>query len=185
LPLATALVPEGGPAPHADVAFAFDADTAYRLVAEVLYTAGQARAERVHLAVDHGGAIAEITGAVPRPVRPQPMLTVAVVDSGYIVSTPGGRVSAECGAADAGATAAPAGAGATVPKRFGGFDTTALTACVSRLARQDATVAGKHELTVTAEPGAPFGDVVRALDAVRVAPDGTPLFTEVHFGIPL
>lgn len=185
VPLATALGPEGGKQPSADVAFAFDAGTAYRLVAEAIYTAGQ-RADRMHLAVDHGGSIAEIVGEPPRAAQPQPMLTVIVTDEGYVVSTPAGRVGAGCGAADAAVAAAGSpGAGTSVPKRFGGFDAAALTACVSRLAREESTLAGpgKHEVYVTAEPGSPFRDMVQMLDAVRTAPDGTPLFTEVRFGV--
>ena len=53
-----------------EVAFAFDAATPYRVVSEVLYTAGNSRVTGDHLLVDGHGSVVEVVVHPPHLMMP-------------------------------------------------------------------------------------------------------------------
>lgn len=69
-----------------------------------------------------------------------------------------------------------------IPRRGDATDTQALTA---RLAALRESFALGPTLVLTADPDVAYEDVVRTLDAARVAPDGSELFPRVTFAMPI
>ena len=100
-------------------------------------------------------------------------LSAWITTQGVSLKTSGGNIATGC---------QDAGTGITVPKSGEDYDLKSLTACAKRL--KNATPAFKEEtqVTITANPGVEYKNVIDVMDALRS--DGEEeLFPDVHFGV--
>ncbi|MDO9015455.1 MAG: hypothetical protein Q8S73_19240 [Deltaproteobacteria bacterium] len=125
---------------------------------------------------------ASITPAVPMccgHARGVELATVHVTPGGYVVATPSGFVDPGCRGMN------PRGA-LTVPLRDGRHDPAALSRCLGTLRADNASSSAFHgprTLQVSAVGAVPYGELVRAIDAVReTRPGAGDLFPDVTLG---
>jgi biopolymer transport protein ExbD len=165
-----------------EVALVFDATTPYRLVTEVMYTAGQSELATFHLVVSRNGALADLRTTPPRAGRPgapldparQLSFLVLLVGEGITLKTRGGNIAPGC---------KELGTGIAVPKKSGAYDFDPLRACATLLRESNPESDEDHGVTLSANPDIAFGDIVQAIDRVRAGNDGQPLFPDLVFGI--
>jgi biopolymer transport protein ExbD len=102
-------------------------------------------------------------------------LTVLIVNDGFSLKASGGSVGAGC---------AGMGTGISVANRGAEYDFASLTKCAAKLKGANPAYAEEEQVTITANPGVPYGTVVQTMDALRTTPDGKgPLFEKVNFGV--
>jgi biopolymer transport protein TolR len=103
-------------------------------------------------------------------------LSLFIVDGGFSLKAAGGNIAPGCDAP---------GAGLAVPKVNNEYDYTTLTKCAQKLKDASPDFKDETQVTVTASPGIDYQTVIRAIDALRRAPEaGEDLFPDVHFGVP-
>jgi len=102
-------------------------------------------------------------------------LTVLVVNEGFAVKTAGGNVAPGCEAP---------GLGIAIPKRGGDYDLPALGACIRKLKQSSAEAQQERQIFLSANPGVEYHVIIAVIDAVRVTPEGDPLFPDVSFRVP-
>ncbi len=160
------------------LAVAFDATTPYRVVLEVLFTAGFKGIAEMHLLVAHGATVAGISPFLPRNEGNQasmgegdlsPIVTVA--PEGFSVKKAGANLAPGC---------REAGAGIAVPNRGGAFDFAALSACLENAKR---SAPAEDMAIISAGLAVPFSTIVLTLDAMRASASGSPLFPKVVFAM--
>jgi hypothetical protein len=100
-----------------------DREVPYRVLTEVLYTAGQAEFGPVHLAARKGQDLVAFT-LIP-PVHVGSVVGVLVVDEGFAVQAEGTVLGPGCGDAP--------GESIAVPKRGTGYDYAGLVACLKAM----------------------------------------------------
>lgn len=165
-----------------EVALVFDATTPYRLVTEVMYTAGQSELTTFHLIVSQNGVLADLRIPPPRAAGPGALLDparhlsflVILGADGIALKTRGGNIAPGC---------KELGPGITVPKKSGAYDFDSLRACATLLRESNPESDADHGVTLSANPDIAFGDMIQAIDRVRVGNDGQPLFPDLSFGI--
>jgi len=160
------------------LAVAFDATTPYRVVLEVLFTAGFKGVSQIHMLVARGAAVAGISPFLPRNDGSRasmgegdPSPTVIVAPEGFSVKKAGANLAPGC---------REAGPDVTVPNRGGTYDFAALSACLEIAKRSDPA---EDLAIVSAGLSVPFSTIVLTLDAMRAAASGAPLFPKVVFAM--
>lgn len=101
-------------------------------------------------------------------------LTVIIVPEGFAVKAAGGSVAPGCQGV---------GPGIAIGLRGSEYDYAALTECAARLKHASPDFADETQVTITANPGTPYQNMISTIDAVRATAQGEPLFTDVHFGV--
>jgi biopolymer transport protein TolR len=102
-------------------------------------------------------------------------LTVLIVNDGFSLKASGGSVGAGC---------AGLGQGISVPNRGGDFDYDGLNKCAAKLKSANPAYEEEEQVTLMANPGIPYGTVIKTMDALRTTPDGASLlFDKVNFGV--
>lgn len=164
------------------IAIGADASVPYRLLIEVLFTAGQSEIGTFHLLVQTAAGPGAITTHAPRvggswgqPATPALNLSVIVVRDGMAVKTSGGNIAPGCAAV---------GPGLAFPRGPAGLDLAGLQACATAARQSDPRFDGDHQATLTANPDIAVGEVVAVMDALRTEPSGRALFPEIAFGVP-
>jgi hypothetical protein len=76
------------------------------------------------------------------------------------------------------------GRATSISKRGDAYDVATLAACAARLKSVSPAFASERSYAISGAPAVPFAAIVEAIDALRVGPDGAPLFTDVQFGVP-
>jgi len=162
-------------------------DASYRVLMEVLYTAGQNELSRYEL---HEDALVGrvIVTEPPSAGRPQHLaqssdelprgprtlgLVVVVVDGGLQLKGSGGSIAPGCNGV---------GPGPTIPRVGGKLDLGALVACARKLRAAHPDHAQEKLFTFAAARETPFHEVVDVVLAMR-GTSSEPLFSDVHFGI--
>ena len=170
----------GAAKPSSDAfAFAFDASTPYRVVVEVLFTAGQVGVMQYHLLMDREGVVGALQTFPPRmdeyPPGEQPLsFTVILKPGGAVLKMRDNVVVPGCTAL---------GRGVSVPKRRGAYDLEQLRWCAMHLRDTHPESRRDRSFTLSAAPEIPFGALVAVIDHVRTRDDGRPLFPNVSFGL--
>jgi hypothetical protein len=103
-------------------------------------------------------------------------LTVLIVNDGFSVKASGGNVATGC---------AGIGSGIAIPKKSGKYDYAFLADCAARLKQASPDFADETQVYLSANPGIEYQTLVNAIDALRTAPNGEPMFTDVNFKVPL
>ncbi len=127
---------------------------------------------------------AEIRTAAPTNVdvhgAPPETLTVTVTPRGYVVASSRGFVTRGCDSLGVGGDV-------TVPTRGGTHDASALTRCLSRVRASAAlgdALRGQRRVNVSTSGAVLYGELVRAIDAVReTSPGARDLFPDAEFGV--
>jgi biopolymer transport protein ExbD len=102
-------------------------------------------------------------------------LTVIIVNDGFSLKASGGNVGSGC---------TGVGQGISVQNRGGDYDFVGLTKCAAKLKSANPSYADEEQVTITANPGVPYGTVIKTMDALRTTPNGAgPLFPNVNFGL--
>lgn len=173
------------PERKAELVVMVDPATTYRVLFEVLYTAGQTELGRYQL---HEGERGGRTIATEPPARFTPPtldstgrlvgpmglnLSVLVVADGAAMKTSSGNIAPGCN---------DIGKGLAVPKIASGHDVAGLAECAKKLKAAKPELASETAVTVTASPGTPFREVMDVVFALRGS-DTEPLFPTVHFGV--
>jgi biopolymer transport protein ExbD len=180
VPLAAALKPARA-GEHKALAVAFDASIPYRIVVEVLFTAGQSGYDSYYLLARTAAGFGAIVirppriGRLPQPPPPALNLAVFIVSDGIAVKTSSGNVGPGCTGA--------LGPGLAVPRGAWGHDFAGLRACAASVRAQSPAFATETQATLTANPNVPFGEIVAAMDALREEPSGRAGFPDIHFGV--
>ena len=168
------------------VAVLADASTPYRVLLEVIFTAGQSELGRFDLGVRGAdGKLGWVTSTAPPigAVRTRPALdatldlSASVTPEGVSLRTAGGDVAPGCSGV---------GRGVTVPKVGGEHDWKSLTACARRLKDANPSFKAEREVVLVAGAATEYQTVIGAIDAL--GSDGEELFPDVHFaaaaGVP-
>jgi biopolymer transport protein ExbD len=179
--LADALPEAGALTRHpGELVLLVDHRVTYRVLFEVLYTAGQQKISTFHLAVnDSNGRARVITMRaphVPPPGSPpQTVAPIALVVSGGVAikAASGDNVATGCDTV---------GRSLAVPDVGGKRDVEALRSCATKLKRRAGTT---HTPTVVviANPGVRFSEIVSVIDALRTDDKGMPLFPDVLLSV--
>jgi hypothetical protein len=164
------------------VAVLADASTPYRILLEVLYTAGQVGFARYEVAVR--AADGSLRWLTPRPPpwrtrwRQDPRearalsLAVGVDDAGYWVRVRGRHIAPGCAAL---------GPGSTVPKVAEAYDDRGLTACARKLKALSPWANEDTDVVLSASPAIDIKTIASTMDALRGTADTGPLFPDVDF----
>jgi biopolymer transport protein ExbD len=116
------------------------------------------------------------SGGVRKEIESEALnLTVFIVNDGFSLKASGGNVAPGCESP---------GPGITVPKTSGKYDYAALTRCAAKLKNASESFRDETQVYVTANPGTEYQTIISVIDAVRQAPDGELLFTDVNFKVP-
>ncbi len=163
------------------VAVLADTSTPYRVLVEVLFTAGQSGFNRFEIAVRAAdGSLRwivsrppQISTHDPRGARPL-SLAVFVTDAGASIRARGENVAPGCDSA---------GPGVTIPKVAGTYDHPGLTACLRKI--KDLVEGAKEETTVTltADPAIELQTIASTMDTLKGTREAGPLFPTVYFGV--
>lgn len=164
------------------VAIGADAAVPYRVLVEVLFTAGQSEIGTFHLLVRTAAGVGAITTHAPRMGDerrrydvPSLNLSVIVVRDGMSVKTSFGNIATGC---------AGIGSGLAFPRGPAGLDLAGLQACATALRQRDPRFAGEQQATLTANPDVPLGEIVSVMDALRTEPSGRAAFPDIVFAVP-
>jgi hypothetical protein len=181
-PVAAALARVRGDATR--LALAVDRRVTYRLLIELVYTAGQSGyATFVLLVRSADGELVTIESTppgvggrnAPLPRMDEALnLVVLVVGEGMSVKASGGNIQPGCGGI---------GAGLTLPITPAGHDFAGLRACVGALKAADPRFAAERVFTVATNPDVPWQVVASVADALRVDAAGQPLLPDIRFGV--
>lgn len=161
----------------AEMVAAVSADTPYRVLVELLFTAAQSELSSYQLHEDSVGG-RSITTRPPRgpgyaPPPPDAFnLTLHMRAAGTAIRTAEGNVAPGCSAM---------GAGLAVP-RAGSLDAAAIVHCVKKLRADHPAAAGEKRFTLAANPDMPFRDLVEVVLAMR-GTTAEPLYPDVVFAI--
>jgi len=102
-------------------------------------------------------------------------LTVLIVNDGFSLKSSGGSVGAGC---------AGIGQGLSVANRGAKYDYASLTKCAAKLKGANPAFAEENQVGIGANPGIPYGVVIKTMDALRTTHDGKgPLFENVNFKV--
>jgi hypothetical protein len=185
-PLGDALASKGG---VTDVGFAFDAETPYLVIGQVLLTAAQSRVATDHLLAAGAGHLVDIVLRPPRSapaatagvgdtVASLPMLALSVVvsDHGVMVHAGGRNVLPGCTSLGAGGFTVPADA-------QGAWDPALLNRCAVTLKTASPAFANETQVVVSGLGTTPWQSIVRLADLLRADPKGAPLFPDVILGV--
>ncbi len=120
-------------------------------------------------------------GAAARAAAQETLnLTILVVPDGYSMKARGGNVAPGCN---------DTGPGLAVPlkgKNPDGspiYDNDKLNECARKLKASSAAFASERQVVFSANPSIPYQSIIGALDAVRSAPNGDPLFPDAVAGL--
>jgi hypothetical protein len=172
-----------------EVGFAFDASTPYRVVSEVLYTAGQSKVSGDHLLADGQGHVVEVVVHPPHMMMPVGFggvsgkigdlpalaLNVRLAADGITITAGGRNVAPGCLSFGVGAPTVPAGKGVWDPALLG--------MCVAALKGASPPFAAEKQVVITADGTTPWSEVMRVADVLRKDKSGAPMLTDVVFGI--
>lgn len=100
-------------------------------------------------------------------------LSAWITDKGISLKTSSGNIAPGCN---------DTGPDITLPMRDGKHDLTGVTECAKKLKRARPEFGDETQVTITANPGTPYGTVIDVMDALRHAGDDE-LFPDVHFGV--
>lgn len=147
---------------RAELTLVVNDDVPYRVVIEVLFTAGQ---NELGVFVLHRGTSngPSITVVPPRIMGRDELvsealrLSVLAVPDGLAIKTAGGNVAPGC---------ASVGAGLAIPNRDGQRDFAALAACVHEV-KEEARATKEDTFTFSASAATPFVDLFRTVEALR------------------
>ncbi len=159
-------------------------DTPYRVVFEVLFTAGQS--EVGHFDLREGSTDGRLLSTDPPKVHvPTPMiegsaappaalnLVVLLVQDGVSVKVAVGNVAPGCDSI---------GRGLAFPRVDGKLDVTGVAACAQKLKKAEPRFANESSFTLTANPATPFRELVDVALALEDPKAASP-FKEVYFGV--
>jgi hypothetical protein len=171
-PLATYL---GKAVIHPPIRIDFEGTTPFRLVSEVLFTAGQFAPSPWEVRrLDAPTHAAAITAGVPR--GPGELgLTAILVHDGLSLKTPGGNIATGCN--DTG----PSERGPAVLRSKGAQDTEAIRRCLAHLKKEVPEIARERSIVVTASPDVPFEEFLEVVEAVKG--EHAELFPEVLIAV--
>jgi hypothetical protein len=159
---------------------------AYRMVVEVLYTAGKALSQpelKSCFAVRAPGRPPEELHALclapprppPPPATPSLGTTVIIMPEGFIVKA--GRRTVAPGCKDV-------GTGITVPKSGIELDYAGLTTCLANVKHlAPKQLQDESTVLISANPDLPFQAIVSTMDAARQTADGEKLYPDATFGV--
>lgn len=156
-------------------------ETPYRALMEVLYTAGQSEIATFDLyETSRAGRVIHFepprVGFQPPqpPPAPQPLdLVGIVVPDGISVKTSSGNIAPGCDAI---------GAGIAFPRVSGALDVAGVVACARKLKAARPEFATEDDVTLTASPALPAGELFDLAIALRGTPEA-PLFPKLMFGV--
>lgn len=139
--------------------------TSYRVLIEVLFTAGQTDIGEFELCEETCGA-RTFSFAPPRipgpgltpPERPTLDLAALIVSGGIAIKGSGGNVAPGCGGV---------GAGIAVPRRGDSLDFAAFHACLASIRAWNPDFAGEDGARLSASPDTPFHEVMDVALALR------------------
>jgi biopolymer transport protein ExbD len=162
------------------VAVLADASTPYRVLMEVLFTAGQSELGRFDLAVRAAdGSLQWLVSRAPtmpsRALDPRALaLSIFVTDAGFSVHARGGNLAPGCDGV---------GPGVTMPKIAEAYDHRGLTACLRKIKDFVPEAKDETEVTLTAAPAIEFQTIVSTMDTLKGTAETGPLFPTIHFGV--
>ena len=115
-------------------------------------------------------------GSGVRSAQPEDTLnlTVLLVNDGYSLKASGGNIAPGC---------VGAGPGVSIPKKNGKYDVQGLNACAAKLKASNPAFEEEDQVFISANPGMEYQAIIDAMDALRTAPDGTPMFSSVNFKV--
>ena len=160
-----------------------DASTPYRVLLEVIFTAGHSELGPFDLAVRGAdGSLGWVTSIAPPigSLRTRPPLD-RTLDLGASITTEG--VSLTTAVGDIAPGCGDVGRGVTVPKVGGDHDWKGLTACAKRLKNANPSFHAERSVGLVASPDTDYQTVIRAIDAL--GSDGEELFPDVYFAVGL
>ena len=108
-------------------------------------------------------------------------LTLIVTNDGVAIKAAGGNIAPGCDGI---------GAGIAIPAKAhdpGGqpdLNYKALASCVLKLKNQSSDFKDETQIRIMASNNINYDHIIGTMDAVRKAPDGTPLFPDVLFAVP-
>ena len=106
-------------------------------------------------------------------------LTLLIVKDGVSIKTAGGNVAPGCGNGEP-----HAGGGLAVPNMGDGkYDWLTVKKCARNLKSLSADYEEEVAVTIAANPGVEFKDIMDSIDALRNDDKGD-LFPDIHFGVP-
>jgi hypothetical protein len=157
-----------------------DRDVSYRLLTEIMYTAGQSEYSQLHVVGRHAGRLVAVESHPARVVRaplprakPRLSLNVVAVKEGFVVSAFGQRVGEGCNGT---------GTGVAIPAHGTTYDYGALVACAKRLADQSGDDPENRTATLSAAADVSNEVVLETASALEQN-DGHPWF-DIEFGVP-
>jgi hypothetical protein len=166
--------------PRGSLRIELAAETPYRTMIEVLYTAGQSEVHKYNLLVRTAGSSRPLALDIgePQPRQGQ-SAAIFLVNDGISIKFPGGNVAPGCNGL---------GPGLAIPKRDG-YDLPAFVACFRRL--NTASSPPVDQAVVVANSGVPALQVAQAANAIRCGEPscenrqlGSPFVEYVMFGVP-
>lgn len=168
-PLATYL---GKAAIRPPIRIDFERTTPFRLVGEVLFTAGQFAPSPWEVRrLDAPTHATAITAGVPR--GPGALgLTAIVVRDGLSLKAIGGNIATGC---------KDTGPGVAILRSNGVQDTESLKRCLARLKKEVPEIASERSIVVTASPDIPFEELLDVVEAVKG--EHSELFPEVSLAV--
>jgi hypothetical protein len=164
-----------------------DAATPYRLLFEVLYTAGQAGYGRYHFVVRGESGLSSITTTPPSTGSSRSLpsdglnLTGIVIDDGVGLKTSFGNIAPGCGAAGGEITI---GKGLSIPTRGGRgqYDLQTMRSCARALkSLEDGRFAAERAVTLTASRAIEYRHLIATIETLRG--DGEELFPDFYLGV--
>jgi len=180
VPVRAALEARRGRSPRLRIAL--EASTPYRVVAEVMYSAGQGgvRAIDLYLPPSPSRGAIEVDTELPTALNTKPVVVFSLVADGIIVKLNARNVAPGC---------QHYGPGTTLPKG-GGYDGQALAACVQALRALEPQV-DVRDGVVAPDADVPALDVLRVANIARCGEQsctgrrrGVPFVDQVVFGVP-
>ncbi|MFZ5894116.1 MAG: biopolymer transporter ExbD [Myxococcota bacterium] len=102
-------------------------------------------------------------------------LTVFIVNDGFSLKASGGNIAPGCQGI---------GPGIAIPLKAGKYDYDALTQCASNLKNARPEFEEENQFYIVANPGTDYQTVIDVIDAMRLTPQGRPLFDNVNFKVP-
>jgi biopolymer transport protein ExbD len=180
-PLATLVEKERSAGKIGDIArIDVDPETPYRVLIEVMFTAGQSEvgafdlhetAPRARTLVSKLPSIS-VRGAPPSAAL---NLAVLIVKDGASIKISAGNMRPGC---------ASIGPGITTPRSPGGaLDSVEIRRCAEAVKSADPAFASESSVTIAANPAIPFREVMDVVYALRESSAGAPLFTDVRFAV--
>ncbi len=116
------------------------------------------------------------SGGVRKEIESEALnLTIFIVNDGFSLKASGGNVAPGC---------EHPGPGITIPKKGGQYDYAALTECARKLKNASDAFKDETQVFIAANWGTDYQTVISVIDAVRQAPNGDILFTDVNFKVP-